>query len=223
MTSTRLVLMVFAALVACVLVVSATPVSHNDIQLMEAGTSLELNILNKRGDRSYKKHKGGRRHKKNRGRKNRKTSTTTKKRTTTTRKTTTTKWTPTTTTKKTKTKTTASPTVTVKELSQGGGSGSYSGDGTWYAPGLGSCGTVNSASDMIAALNHVQMANGENPNHNPLCGKYITIHGPEGSVRVEIKDTCPGCGHGDVDLSPAAFSKIANLDMGRIPITWSFD
>ncbi|CEG81438.1 hypothetical protein RMATCC62417_15645 [Rhizopus microsporus] len=100
--------------------------------------------------------------------------------------------------------------------------GSYSGDGTFYTPGLGSCGWTNSETDYIAALNHVQMGNGANSNKNPNCGKHITVKGPSGSVTVKIVDTCPGCSSGDVDMSPAAFQKIAKLSQGRVPITWSW-
>ena len=36
-------------------------------------------------------------------------------------------------------------------------------------------------------------------------------------------DTCPGCqGEYDLDLSPAAFNKLANPDVGRIKISWEF-
>ncbi|ORY91061.1 RlpA-like double-psi beta-barrel-protein domain-containing protein-containing protein, partial [Syncephalastrum racemosum] len=95
-----------------------------------------------------------------------------------------------------------------------------SGDGTWYNPGLGSCGVTNSESDLIAALNYVDMKNGANPNNNPNCGRKINVTGPKGKVTVKIVDTCPVCKSGDVDLSPAAFAKIADLDQGRIGITW---
>lgn len=67
------------------------------------------------------------------------------------------------------------------------------------------------------------MNNGENPNKNPLCGKYITAKGPKGTVRVKIVDTCPPCKSGDLDLSIAAFGKIADYAAGRVPITWHFD
>lgn len=60
------------------------------------------------------------------------------------------------------------------------------------------------------------MKNGANPNNNPLCGKYINVHGPNGSVRVKIVDTCPPCAFGDVDLSPAAFGKIGDFVKGRV-------
>ncbi|OBZ87831.1 Papain inhibitor [Choanephora cucurbitarum] len=102
-------------------------------------------------------------------------------------------------------------------------SGSFTGEGTYYAPGLGSCGWTNSESDMIAALNHGQMANGANSNNNPNCGRSVSIQGPKGSVTVKIVDTCPGCSNGDIDLSPAAFAKIADLSAGRVKISWSWN
>lgn len=42
-------------------------------------------------------------------------------------------------------------------------------------------------------------------------------------MTVAIMDTCPGChGEYDLDLSPAAFNKLANPDVGRIKISWEF-
>lgn len=35
-------------------------------------------------------------------------------------------------------------------------------------------------------------------------------------------DTCPPCLSGSVDLSPAAFSAISDLDIGRIKINWVY-
>ena len=31
---------------------------------------------------------------------------------------------------------------------------------------------------------------------------------------------CPSCKSGALDLSPAAFAKIAHIDQGRVPISW---
>ncbi|KAI8365698.1 RlpA-like double-psi beta-barrel-protein domain-containing protein-containing protein [Choanephora cucurbitarum] len=75
---------------------------------------------------------------------------------------------------------------------------------------------------MVAAMNAPQMNNGANPNLNPLCGKYITVKGPKGSVRVKIVDTCPPCAKGDIDLSVGAFGKVGSYIDGRIPITWEW-
>lgn len=86
-----------------------------------------------------------------------------------------------------------------------------SGEGTYYKVGLGSCGQTYSDDNLVAATH-------EGGQH---CGQTITIHSKSKSVDVLIVDTCPGCADGDVDLSQAAFTKLASLDQGRIPITWS--
>jgi expansin len=52
------------------------------------------------------------------------------------------------------------------------------------------------------------------------CGGYLEVHGPDGSVRVEVIDQCPGCGAGHIDLSEAAFSAIAPLNQGLIDVTY---
>ncbi|KAI8887564.1 hypothetical protein K501DRAFT_268656 [Backusella circina FSU 941] len=98
----------------------------------------------------------------------------------------------------------------------------YSGDGTYYNTGLGSCGITSKDTDLIAALNAPQMSNGANPNNNPICGKKAKVKGPNGTVTVTIVDTCPPCKSGDLDLSPAAFGKIADFVDGRVNIEWSW-
>jgi expansin len=52
------------------------------------------------------------------------------------------------------------------------------------------------------------------------CGGYLAVHGPDGSVRVEVIDQCPDCGDGHIDLSEAAFSAIAPLNQGLIDVTY---
>ncbi|KAI8336437.1 RlpA-like double-psi beta-barrel-protein domain-containing protein-containing protein [Choanephora cucurbitarum] len=92
--------------------------------------------------------------------------------------------------------------------------GSMSGRATYYNVGLGSCGKTNSDGEMVAALSGSFMS-------KKYCGRSITVKGGKGSVTVKVVDTCPGCGKGDVDLSPAAFKKLGALSKGVIPITWS--
>ncbi|KAJ2120640.1 hypothetical protein IW147_004929 [Coemansia sp. RSA 720] len=107
--------------------------------------------------------------------------------------------------------------------SGGGSSGeTFSGDGTYYTPGLGSCGKTNTDSDLIAAINAPQYGTYANPNLAEVCGKCALVKGSKGEVKVTITDRCPVCKHGDIDLSPSAFEKIGEFDDGRIPITWSF-
>ena len=52
------------------------------------------------------------------------------------------------------------------------------------------------------------------------CGGYLEVHGPDGSVRVEVIDQCPDCGSGHIDLSEAAFSAIAPLRAGLVSVTY---
>ncbi|KAL1920041.1 uncharacterized protein VTP21DRAFT_1187 [Calcarisporiella thermophila] len=98
--------------------------------------------------------------------------------------------------------------------------GQFSGDGTFYNVGLGACGKTNNDKELVAALNAPQFGGGNN--NSPVCGKRATVKGPKGSVTVTIVDKCPGCKSGDLDLSPAAFNKIADAAQGRVPISWSF-
>ena len=106
----------------------------------------------------------------------------------------------------------------------------YKGDGTFYSPsvGFGSCGHQNQDTDHVAALatGSMSLYNPSNPNNNPLCGHKVKVWEsakPANSVVVSIVDTCPGC-HGkyDLDLSPAAFNKLADPNVGRIKISWEF-
>ncbi|KAL9541780.1 hypothetical protein MBANPS3_008935 [Mucor bainieri] len=92
---------------------------------------------------------------------------------------------------------------------------SMSGDATYYSVGMGSCGDTNSDSEMVAALSEKLMGTGADGSY---CGKSITLKSKGGK---SVVDSCPGCGEGDVDLSPSAFKKLGSLDEGVIPITWS--
>ncbi|CEP07985.1 hypothetical protein [Parasitella parasitica] len=133
---------------------------------------------------------------------------------------------PTRTASATTSKKSATTTLSTKKAAQTSSSsgGKYSGEGTYYDVGLGSCGQTNSNSELVAALNAPQMQNGANPNKNPQCGKKIKVTNPANgkSVTVKIVDTCPPCSSGDVDLSPSAFSAIADMSLGRIPIKWDW-
>ncbi|CAO3587696.1 unnamed protein product [Absidia cylindrospora] len=89
-----------------------------------------------------------------------------------------------------------------------------SGSATYYDVGLGSCGNTNSNSEMVAALSSSIM-------NKSKCGKSINIKSPKGSVTVKVVDTCPGCDSNAIDLSPAAFKKLGDMNDGRIDVTWS--
>jgi expansin (peptidoglycan-binding protein) len=87
---------------------------------------------------------------------------------------------------------------------------------TYYdADGSGACLFGPSPEDlMVAAMNAEEYGNAAS------CGAYVYLTGPKGAVSVRIVDLCPECGAGHLDLSGEAFSQIADLVEGRVPITW---
>ncbi|KAF7595672.1 hypothetical protein BBP40_005116 [Aspergillus hancockii] len=69
--------------------------------------------------------------------------------------------------------------------------GPYTGDLTYYDPGLGSCGITSSSSDLVCAVSHVLFdaaSTGSNPNANPLCGLKIRLKRGGSSVDVKVVD-----------------------------------
>jgi len=52
---------------------------------------------------------------------------------------------------------------------------------------------------------------------------YTTSSGSTKSVTVTVEDTCEGCASDPthIDLSPSAFSALADESLGVIPITWT--
>ncbi|KAI9004892.1 RlpA-like double-psi beta-barrel-protein domain-containing protein-containing protein [Phycomyces nitens] len=102
-------------------------------------------------------------------------------------------------------------------------SGSFSGSGTYYNVGPGSCGETNSDTEMVVAVNIGQMDNGPNPNNNPHCQKMVSIKGARGVVKARVVDTCPGCSEGGLDMSPALFQRVCgDLGRGRCDIEWHY-
>lgn len=99
------------------------------------------------------------------------------------------------------------------------------GEGTYFAPGLGSCGGTNSESDYIVAVSGAMMdkfSNG-NPNTNPLCGKKIKVEYQGKEVEAEVVDTCPPCSYYSLDFSPSAFKQLADESVGRFGgMKWGF-
>ncbi|KAI1739495.1 riboflavine-aldehyde-forming enzyme [Xylaria scruposa] len=89
----------------------------------------------------------------------------------------------------------------------------YSGDMTWYNPGLGSCGWTNGDGDAVVALS---------PSKTGDCGKTINIHYQGKSTTAKVVDKCPGCAADGIDVSPTVFDKLANRDQGRVSVTWEF-
>ncbi|KAL6711039.1 hypothetical protein ACN47E_006914 [Coniothyrium glycines] len=111
------------------------------------------------------------------------------------------------------------------------GAETYTGELTYYDPGLGACGIDSADNDPVVAVSHytfdaVQV--GSNPNQNPLCGRKIRATrvdertGKSVSIDVTVIDRCTGCQPTDLDVSPAMFEKMANPDLGRVPVTWAW-
>jgi expansin (peptidoglycan-binding protein) len=54
------------------------------------------------------------------------------------------------------------------------------------------------------------------------CGACMVVRHDTDSVLVRISDRCPGCRPGGLDLSRAAFRRLAPLGAGRIPVSWRY-
>ena len=86
----------------------------------------------------------------------------------------------------------------------------YDGDGS------GACSFPSDPNDLdFAAMDAAEW------DTSAACGACANVVGPNGTVTVRITDLCPGCEAGHLDLSRQAFAKIASLDKGRVPITWT--
>jgi expansin len=90
------------------------------------------------------------------------------------------------------------------------------GEGTYYdANGTGNCSFDPSPNDlMVAAMNATDY------DHAAWCGACLAVSGLSGEIVVRVVDQCPGCKHGDLDLSKEAFAMLAPLSTGRIRIAW---
>lgn len=76
---------------------------------------------------------------------------------------------------------------------------SFKGDLTYYAPGLGACGITSNDKDSICAVSHIvfdAVANGSDPNANPLCGlkirasRFNELVKAQRSVDLKVVDRC---------------------------------
>jgi expansin len=79
---------------------------------------------------------------------------------------------------------------------------------------VGSCNFTPPADGLYVALGLTQYTKGL------PCGSYLDVTGPKGTVRVKVFDSCPECTVGWLDMSRAAWSKIASRSTGWIDITY---
>ncbi|MFF3908324.1 expansin EXLX1 family cellulose-binding protein [Streptomyces sp. NPDC001848] len=95
----------------------------------------------------------------------------------------------------------------------------HQGVATAYAAGDGNGSCLYGPSDdvMIAAMNVTDYESAE------ACGAYVLVRAAGGAtITVRIVNECPWpCAPGQLDLSRQAFAKLADLSVGRLPITWS--
>ncbi|KAF9113694.1 hypothetical protein BGX27_000965 [Mortierella sp. AM989] len=99
----------------------------------------------------------------------------------------------------------------------------FHGRGTWFSDKIGSCDIDFDQSDMIVAMNEHQM--GSIPDSTSQCGRWVRVFSGDKSVDVKVVDTCPSqyCNKGALDLSQAAFKKLAGgLSKGVLSLTWEF-
>lgn len=96
---------------------------------------------------------------------------------------------------------------------------SYRGVATAYeaGDGNGACLFGPTQDLMVAAMNATDYQTSK------ACGAHVLVRAANGrSVTVRITNECPlPCAPGQIDLSQQAFAKLADLKVGRLPITWS--
>jgi hypothetical protein len=105
---------------------------------------------------------------------------------------------------------------------------SYTGEMTYFTPGMGACGETSSETDHMVAVSMAlfdQYTPNGNPNKNPLCGKTVTIQGKDGaSHEATIWDRCVGCAEADLDMPEAFFNTVTSHADGRAyGMAWSMN
>ncbi|PNS17332.1 Papain inhibitor [Sphaceloma murrayae] len=103
----------------------------------------------------------------------------------------------------------------------------YTGDATYWIPGLGACGWTNTDTEDVVAISHLQFDTGKNggdPNANKLCGRNVSIKTATGNtVTAKVVDRCVGCLEGDLDMTLSLFNKVTNYGDGRVKgMEWSW-
>ncbi|KAG9046377.1 hypothetical protein FS837_004553 [Tulasnella sp. UAMH 9824] len=96
----------------------------------------------------------------------------------------------------------------------------FNGRATWYDVGLGACGDYNGPSDYIVALNSHQLDTSVYP---PVqCGRKVRITYEGKSAVATVKDECPGCPFGALDMSKGLFTHFTGLGTGVFYMDWEW-
>lgn len=111
-----------------------------------------------------------------------------------------------------------------------GGAEKFTGDITYYQPGMGSCGYDDSnpkgnvvavSKDWFMKVGQGKTSYGVDQPANILCDKTITISAKGKTTQATIRDSCPGCAPGSIDVTEGAFTDLfGSLDIGRGEVTW---
>ncbi|KDQ21228.1 hypothetical protein BOTBODRAFT_49904 [Botryobasidium botryosum FD-172 SS1] len=99
----------------------------------------------------------------------------------------------------------------------------YQGQGTFFDPGQGACGSWAGRNDYIVALNQDQYGNVDA--YSPDCYRMVHITNVANgrSANAIVQDACPTCPYGALDLSPSLFGALAeSFDQGIIPLMWFY-
>ena len=108
----------------------------------------------------------------------------------------------------------------VKRAGEAGGKRSRTVTGTarFYVPGAaaGACDLGPFRRDGVyASLSPARFARGTD------CGTYVHVRGPRGEVLAEVVDLCPLCAGDDINLSRAAFAKVAPTRRGSARVSYA--
>ncbi len=97
----------------------------------------------------------------------------------------------------------------------------YKGEGTFYGGIAGSSSGNCSLPVETGDYYHCAINNSQYDTSN-ACGSFVEVTGPNGTITLKVVDRCPECLPGDIDMTQEAFSEIANIEDGRVPISWRF-
>jgi len=111
--------------------------------------------------------------------------------------------------------------LSLNSLAQNCNDAIYNGEGTFYGGIAGSSSGNCSLPVETNDYYHCAINDSQYDNSN-ACGAFVKVTGPGGSVVLKVVDRCPECLPGDIDMTQEAFSEIANIEDGRVLISWKF-
>lgn len=99
----------------------------------------------------------------------------------------------------------------------------HNGIATFYSVSADNCGTSSTDNDFVCAISQ-QMYNtvANSESISEYCGHMINITYGGKTIQVKVVDSCASCDANHLDLSPAAFTSLANADLGVIDIQWTW-